>query len=88
MTHKYRVESGPFVGQVDVADGKIVAAPPVWSKFIGQPFYKLEWWLAAKNQSCSKVRIPNFEDPEGRAQVLGGRSEKCQMTLRAAFSER
>ena len=41
MTEKYRIESGPFVGQVDVADGKIVAAPNVWRKFIDSPLHRL-----------------------------------------------
>lgn len=62
MTHKYRVESGPFVGQVDVVDGVIVAAPNVWRKFIGQPLHKLEWWLAAKHHSCRKTRLPSEWD--------------------------
>lgn len=58
MTHKYRVESGPFIGQVDTKDDtRIVSAPPVWKRFIGQPLYNLEWWLAAKNRSCRKVQI-------------------------------
>lgn len=62
--HKYRIESGPFVGQVDVTDGKIVGAPNVWRKFIGQPLHKLEWWLASKHHSCRKTRIPNFDDQQ------------------------
>lgn len=60
MTHKYRVESGPFAEIVETRDdGRIIAAPPVWGKFIGSPINSLEWWLAACNQSCSKVRIPD-----------------------------
>ncbi len=55
--HKYRIESGPFVGQVDVADGKIVDAPNVWEKFIGSPLHRLEWWLAKCNGRCQKLRI-------------------------------
>ena len=61
MTEKYRIEAGQFVGQVDVADGVIVAAPNVWRKFVGSPLHRLEWWLARCNQSCSKIRMPIAE---------------------------
>lgn len=63
MTEKYRIESGQFVGQVDVADGKIVYAPNVWKRFIGCKLNALIYWLAKCNGSCSPVRIPN-EDHE------------------------
>ncbi len=63
MTERYRIESGQFVGQVDVVDGNIVDAPNVWKKFMGSPLHQLTWWLAKCNGSCSPVRMPN-EDHE------------------------
>lgn len=59
MVTKYRIEAGTgdycAVGQVDVADGKIVAAPPIWRRFIGQPLYRLTWWLTAKYTTCRQI---------------------------------
>lgn len=53
---KYRIESGQFVGQVDTDDtGKIIATPPVWSRFKGQQLYRLTWWLTAKFSACQCV---------------------------------
>lgn len=63
--YKYRIESGQFVGQVDVADGWIVEAPNVWRKFKGQKLNALIYWLAKCNGSCSPVRMPNTADSEG-----------------------
>lgn len=67
--HKYRIEAGTgsnvIVGQVDVQDGRIVATPHIWSRFKGQALHRLEWWLAAVYRTCSVVRLPNLEDPEG-----------------------
>lgn len=64
MTHKYRVESGPFVGQVDVSDGKIVAAPNVFQKFMGEELPRLTKWLVKINGTCSVAEIPTLAEIE------------------------
>ncbi len=68
MIHKYRIEAGTgsnaIVGQVDVQDGRIVAAPHIWAKFKGQELHRLQWWLAAKMHTVFIERMPNLEDPE------------------------
>jgi len=54
---KYWVTSTMATGQVDVADGVIVAAPNVWKKFIGFKLNALIYWLAKCNGRCQKLRI-------------------------------
>lgn len=44
-TEKYWVTSAMATGQVDVRDGRIVAAPAIWGKFRGQPLANLVHWL-------------------------------------------
>lgn len=58
---KYRVSAGHgercAVGQVDVREGIIVAAPPIWRKFEGQELHKLEWWLTRVYGTLQTRRI-------------------------------
>lgn len=55
---KYRIEAGTgsrcVVGQVDVSNGIIVAAPPIWRKFRGQKLHKLEWWITRQYGTMQK----------------------------------
>lgn len=58
---QYRIEAGTgsrcVVGQVDVANGVIVAAPPIWRRWVGQELHKLEWWLTAKYRTSQTRRV-------------------------------
>ena len=61
---RYRIEAGypvAAVGQVDVLEGRIVAAPAIWRKFVGQELWRLERWLAAKCRTCQKRRMGGVE---------------------------
>ena len=42
---KYWVSCKRFTGQVNVDDDIITFTPPVWRKFVGQPFVHLLNWL-------------------------------------------
>lgn len=61
---KYRVEAGPFVGQVDVTDGVIVAAPNVWGKFRGQGFARLTGWLNKTFGDCKVDKVDKVDKME------------------------
>ena len=61
MTTKYRIEAGQFVGQVDVRDHVIVAAPLVWDKFHGQTIDRLYRWLERCHGSYKKIRLGEEE---------------------------
>lgn len=57
---RYRIEAGypvSAVGLVDVLAGRIVAAPAIWRKFVGQDLWRLERWLAAEYSTCQKRRM-------------------------------
>ena len=42
---KYWVSTERVTGQVNTRDGMIVFTPPIWRKFLGQPFQNLKNWL-------------------------------------------
>jgi hypothetical protein len=50
MTKLY-ISSSFATGQVNVDDGLILFAPPVWRRFVGQPLENLLSWLHAKSPS-------------------------------------
>ena len=48
--NKYWISAPRFTGQVDTVSEEpftILAAPPVWRKFVGQPMKNLIRWLRA-----------------------------------------
>ncbi len=58
---QYRIEAGLgdrcVVGLVDVRNGRIVAAPPIWKRWVGQELHRLEWWLTAKYGTSQTRRV-------------------------------
>ena len=66
------VSTERFTGQVNVADnGHIIFTPPVWKRFMGQPFPNLRNWLFESLHL--DVRIVDLDlDLEGKERKIHG----------------
>jgi hypothetical protein len=42
---------------VDVEDGRIVDAPPIVKKFIGQPIENFRDWMSKQKGGCKEIEI-------------------------------